>query len=62
MYATDHIFLVLPIKYLINKDGKPTTIFKLATSMGTGRSTGACLIFYQGVPIDHDTHVKGPVS
>ena len=25
MYATDHIFPVLPIKDLINKDGDPTT-------------------------------------
>ena len=25
IYTTDHIFLVLPIKYLINKDGEPTT-------------------------------------
>ena len=31
MYTTDHIFLVLLIKYLINKDGEPTTPFKLAT-------------------------------
>ena len=31
MYMTDHIFLVLPIKYLINEDSKPTTPFKLAT-------------------------------
>ena len=31
MYTTDHIFLVLPIKYLINKDGDPTTPYKLAT-------------------------------
>ena len=31
MYTTDHIFPVLPIKYLINKDGNPTTSFKLAT-------------------------------
>ena len=28
---TDHIFPVLPIKYLINKDGDPTTPFQLAT-------------------------------
>ena len=27
MYTTDHIFTVLPIKYLINKDGDP---YKLA--------------------------------
>ena len=31
MYTTDHIFPVLPIKYLINKDGDPTTPHKLAT-------------------------------
>ena len=28
----------------------------------TGRSTGAYIIFYQGVPIDHGTHVPGTVS
>ena len=28
----------------------------------TGRSTGAYIIFYQGVPIDHGTHVPGPFS
>ena len=27
----------------------------------TGRSTGAYIIFYQGVPIDHGTHVPEPV-
>ena len=32
MYTTDHIFLVLPIKDLINKDGDPTTTHKLAIS------------------------------
>ena len=32
MYTTYHIFPVLPIKYLINKDGDPTTPHKLATS------------------------------
>ena len=31
MYTTDHIFLVLPIKDLINEDGDPTTPPKLAT-------------------------------
>ena len=31
MYTTDYIFPVLPIKYLINEDGEPTTSFKLAT-------------------------------
>ena len=28
----------------------------------TGRSTGAYIIFYQGGPIEHGTHVPGPVS
>ena len=28
----------------------------------TGWSTGAYIIFYQGGPIDHGTHVSGPVS
>ena len=31
MYTTDHIFPVLPIKYLIIEDGDPTTPHKLAT-------------------------------
>ena len=31
IYTTDHIFFVLPIKYLTNKDGDPTTPHKLAT-------------------------------
>ena len=28
----------------------------------TGRSTSAYIILYQGGPIDHGTHVPGPVS
>ena len=32
MYTTDHIFPVPPIKDIINKDGDPTTPYKLATS------------------------------
>ena len=32
MYTTDHIFLVLPIKDLINEDRDPTIPHKLATS------------------------------
>ena len=28
----------------------------------TGRSTGAYIIHYQGGPIDHGTHVPGPVA
>ena len=33
MYTADHIFPVLPIKYLINEYGDPTTPFKLAIGM-----------------------------
>ena len=28
----------------------------------TGRSTGDYIIFYQDEPIDHGTHVPGPVA
>ena len=28
----------------------------------TGRSTGSYIVFYKGVPIDHLTHVPGPVA
>ena len=38
MYTTDHIFTVLPIKYLINEGGDPTTPHKLATDL-------QCLIY-----------------
>ena len=31
MHTADHTFLVLPIKYLINEDGYPTTPFKAST-------------------------------
>ena len=30
MYTKYHIFPFLPIKYLINKDSDPTTLYKLA--------------------------------
>ena len=33
IYTTDHIFPVLPIKYLINEDGDPTTPHKLEKGM-----------------------------
>ena len=35
MYTTDHIFPVIPIKDLINKDEDPTTPFKLAVDFRT---------------------------
>ena len=31
IYTTDHIFTILPIKYLINEDGDPTMPHKMAT-------------------------------
>ena len=30
--------------------------------MDTGRSIGVYIIFYHGGPIDHGTHVPGPVA
>ena len=38
MYTADHIFLVLPIKDLMNEDGDPTTPYKLATCTKTSVS------------------------
>ena len=38
MYTTDHIFLVLPIKDMINEDGDPTTPFKFVTGTKTSVS------------------------
>ena len=35
MYKTDHIFPVLPIRDLVNKDGDPTMPHKLATGTKT---------------------------
>ena len=32
MYTTDHIFMVLKIKHLIDQDGEPTLTQKLTTS------------------------------
>ena len=43
MYTTDHIFLVIPIKDLINKDGDPTTPHKLST--GTKPSVSNLRVF-----------------
>ena len=45
MYTTDHIFPVLPIKYLINEDGDPTTPHKLSTSMKPSVSHFSVLFF-----------------
>ena len=45
MYMEDCIFLILPIKYLINWDGDPTTPFKLATCMKPSISHLSVLFF-----------------
>ena len=56
MYTTDHIFPVLPIKYLINKDGYLTTPFKLAT--GTKHSVSHLrVLFFPYVVRKATTHV-----
>ena len=36
--------------------------YSLKDCPDTGISTGAYIIFYQGGPIDHVTHVPGPVD
>ena len=60
MYTTDHIFPVLPIKDLINKDGEPTTPFKLAT--GTKPSVShlrvtfyPCVLWKATAQVEYDT-------
>ena len=57
MYTTDHIFPVLPIKYLINEDGDPTTPFKLAT--GTKPSVSHLrVLFFPCVVRKSTAHVE----
>ena len=45
IYMTDNIFPVLPIKYLINNDGNPTTPHKLATGTKPPVSH-LCVLFF----------------
>ena len=57
MYTTYHIFPILPIKYLINKDVEPTTPFKLAT--GTKPSVSRlCVLFCPCVERKATTHIE----
>ena len=57
MCTTDHIFPVLPIKDLINKDGDPTTPHKLAT--GTKLSVShLCVLFCPCVVCKATVHVE----
>ena len=46
MYTKDHIFPVLPIKYLINEDGDLTTPHKLETGTKPSVSHSRVLFFY----------------
>ena len=57
MYTTYHILLVLPIKNLINKDGDPTTPFKLATGMKPSVSH-LRVLFFTCVVRKHTAHVE----
>ena len=50
MYTTDQIFPVLPIKYLINKDGDPTWPFKIKTGTKPSVSHLRLLFFPCVVP------------
>ena len=57
MYTTDHIFPVLPIKDLINKDGDPTTPYILAT--GTKPSVSHLRVLFCPCVVRKDTaHVE----
>ena len=57
MYKTDHIFPVLPIKYLINEDGDPTTPHKLAT--GTKPSVSHLRVLFRPCVVQKATaHVE----
>ena len=46
MYTIDHIFLVLPIKDLINEDGGPITPHKLETGTKPFSVTFIYVIFF----------------
>ena len=56
MYTINHVFLVLPIKDMINKDGKPTTPFKLVTGMKHSVSH-LCVLFFPCVVRKDTAHV-----
>ena len=57
MYTTENIFPVLPIKYLINKDGDPTTPYKLET--GTKPSVSHLRVLFCSCVVKNATaHVE----
>ena len=57
MYTTDHIFPVLPIKYLIKEYGDPTTPHKLATGTKPLLSH-LCVLFCPCVVQKSTAHVE----
>ena len=57
IYTTDHIFTVLPIKDLINKDGDPTTPYKLTTVTKPSVSH-LCVLFCPCVVRKSTAHVE----
>ena len=57
MYTTDHVFLVLPIKYLINIYSEPTTPFKLMTSIKPSVSH-LRVLFYPFVVQSFTAHIR----
>ena len=56
MYTTHHIFLVLPIKSLINEDGDPTTPHKLAT-VTEPTVSHLCVLFFPCVVLKSNANV-----
>ena len=56
IYTEDHILPVLPIKDLINGDGKPTTPFKLTTGMKPSISN-LRVLFFPCVVLKSTSHV-----
>ena len=56
VHTTDHIVPVLPIKYLINEDGEPTTPFKLAPGRKPSVSD-LCVLFFPYVVRKATAHV-----
>ena len=57
IYMTDHIFMVLPIKDLIKKDGNPTMPFELATGAKPSVSH-LCVLFCTFVVRKATAHIN----
>ena len=60
MYTTDHIFLALPIKYIINGNGDLTTPYKL--SKGTKPSVSHLRVLFFLCVVRKDTAHVGTKS